>query len=304
MSLGEKICALRKEKSFTQAELGNALGVTYQAVSKWERDESMPDFEMISKLAKLFGVPISHFENNGENVTTDDALDAVVEDEQNDDVEQDAEAEQHQSPVEPVNPTIGVCTVCGKYVTANDVAQQSPKLVCNNCHAAQQAQAERAKVAAKEREQAQKDVLSATFNKRAIIAAVVAGLIALTIFILQLVFMDKWRAEFEMSTMAYIVSAIAGFVMLFTWIFQLFFDGVVRSVTLAGLYVIKLPGIIFSADLNGLIFLIVMKVLFFIITVVVFIGAIVVTSLVAMLLSLITFVPVIIKILRRNEDIL
>lgn len=304
MSLGEKICALRKEKSFTQAELGNALGVTYQAVSKWERDESMPDFEMISKLAKLFGVPISHFENNGENVANDDALDAVVEDEQNDEVEQDAEIEQQQSSAQTANPALGVCTVCGKYVTADDVAQQSPKLVCKKCHAAQQAQAEQALAEKRRREKYLDDELSARFNKRAIIAAVVAGLIALTIFILQLVFMKKWRAEFEMSAMAYIVSAIAGFIMMFTWIFQLFFDGVVRSVTLAGLYVIKLPGIIFSADLNGLIFLVVMKVLFFIITVVVFIGAIIVTSLVAMLLSLVTFVPVVIKILRRNEDIL
>ena len=301
MSLGEKICALRKENDYTQAELGNALGVTYQAVSKWERDESMPDFEMISKLAKLFGVPIAHFENNAENEET------VVEEQADmtaaaDVAEQSAELAAEQSA--PASQVLGVCTVCGKYVDSETVAVETPKLVCKTCHAKQQENARIAAQLKREHEQYMADALSSRFTKRVIIASLVAGLISIAIFVGSLVSMSTVTAELGIPTGAYVGVSIFGLIAVFTWIFQLFFDGAVRSVTLSGLFFIRLPGIIFSADLDGLIFLVVMKVIFFIISAVVFIGAIVVTSIAAMLLSLITFVPIIIKIKRGNEDLL
>lgn len=294
MTLGEKISSLRKEQNLTQADLGNELGVTYQAVSKWERDESMPDFDMISKLAKLFGVSISHFENNDDNYGQDNETTAVVADEE----------EAEEKAAEPTSQVLGVCTVCGRYTNSDNVWQETPKLICKSCHDNQVAQAKRDEATRRALEQQQDDEIASRFRKRSIIAAVIAGLISIAIFITQLVNMTTWQIEFEMGTGEYVAMSIAQLILMFTWIFQLFFDGVVRSVTLAGLYVIKLPGIIFSADLNGLIFLVIMKILFFIITVVVFIGAIIVTSIVAMIISLFTFVPVIIKILRRNEDIL
>ena len=70
--LGKKIAALRKEKGMTQRELGEELNISYQAVSKWERGESYPDFDTISKMAKIFGVEISYFESSeeGEEETT------------------------------------------------------------------------------------------------------------------------------------------------------------------------------------------------------------------------------------------
>ena len=61
-SIGGKILALRKAKGITQAELGAYLNISYQAVSKWERDESCPDFATMSKLAKYFNVQLSYFE--------------------------------------------------------------------------------------------------------------------------------------------------------------------------------------------------------------------------------------------------
>ena len=56
MRLNEKILDQRKKLGFSQEELANRLGVTRQAVSKWELGESQPDLDMIVKLAKLFGV--------------------------------------------------------------------------------------------------------------------------------------------------------------------------------------------------------------------------------------------------------
>ena len=54
--LGEKIRALRKDKNISQEVLANYLGVTFQAVSKWEKGETMPDVTMIPAIASFFEV--------------------------------------------------------------------------------------------------------------------------------------------------------------------------------------------------------------------------------------------------------
>ena len=55
MSIGKNIARLRKEKGLTQAELGDILGVSNQAVSKWESGMTMPDVMLLPALADTFG---------------------------------------------------------------------------------------------------------------------------------------------------------------------------------------------------------------------------------------------------------
>ena len=55
-TLGNRIGQLRKAKNFTQEALAEKLGVTPQAVSKWENDVSCPDIALIPELARLLGV--------------------------------------------------------------------------------------------------------------------------------------------------------------------------------------------------------------------------------------------------------
>ena len=54
--LAETIQRLRKEKGLSQEQLATALGVSRQAVSKWETGESVPETEKIIALSQLFGV--------------------------------------------------------------------------------------------------------------------------------------------------------------------------------------------------------------------------------------------------------
>lgn len=58
MSLGRKISELRRNKAWTQEELTERLGVSPQAVSKWENDVSCPDILLLPQLAGLFGVTV------------------------------------------------------------------------------------------------------------------------------------------------------------------------------------------------------------------------------------------------------
>ena len=57
-TLGKRIAALRKEKELKQDALAEALGVSPQAVSKWENDQTCPDISLLPKLAELLGVSV------------------------------------------------------------------------------------------------------------------------------------------------------------------------------------------------------------------------------------------------------
>ena len=58
MTTGEKIAALRREKGLSQEALGEQLGLSRQAVSKWEADQAVPTMDNLVELSRLFGVPV------------------------------------------------------------------------------------------------------------------------------------------------------------------------------------------------------------------------------------------------------
>jgi len=58
MKLGQKISLLRQQNNMSQENLAVAMGVTRQAVSKWELDEVTPKTATLIKLAKLFNIEV------------------------------------------------------------------------------------------------------------------------------------------------------------------------------------------------------------------------------------------------------
>ena len=63
--VGAYIMILRKARKYTQQGLAEKLGVSHQAVSHWERGESMPDISMLPKLAALLGTTVDNLLSAG-----------------------------------------------------------------------------------------------------------------------------------------------------------------------------------------------------------------------------------------------
>ncbi len=61
ITIAKKIKDYRKDNHLTQEEFGNMLGVTAQAVSKWERAECYPDITFLPDLAKLLNCTVNDF---------------------------------------------------------------------------------------------------------------------------------------------------------------------------------------------------------------------------------------------------
>ncbi|WP_225048118.1 helix-turn-helix domain-containing protein [Lacticaseibacillus kribbianus] len=57
--IGQQIAAARKAKNLTQSALADQLGVSYQAVSNWERSQSLPDIDKYAQLAAVLDLPLT-----------------------------------------------------------------------------------------------------------------------------------------------------------------------------------------------------------------------------------------------------
>lgn len=64
--VAEQIALLRKSKGLTQNELGERVGVSFQAVSKWERGETLPDVAILPDLAEVLETSIDNILLGGE----------------------------------------------------------------------------------------------------------------------------------------------------------------------------------------------------------------------------------------------
>ena len=57
--VGKFIKEIRKKNNLTQSEFAKKLGVTYQAVSKWENGKNIPDISLLKEISNMFDVDIS-----------------------------------------------------------------------------------------------------------------------------------------------------------------------------------------------------------------------------------------------------
>ena len=307
MSYGEKIVELRKSKNMTQAALGAELNVTYQAVSKWERDESDPDFATMCKIARLFGVPLTYFEaTEGEaseekaegETSPEEAPEEAAAETPEESEESEAADEKDAAPVVMPERLIGVCSVCGKSIYDQaELGERSPKLVCKSCQtriAQEKTKAEQVRLESERRKRAYAlEGTHKTRNRGLIAAALIVGGLLIMGIIGSI--MTKTEALYA------ILGSLTMLVFLYPFVAQLFWGGIVQDVCLTGGKWIGMPGVIFSLDLDGIIFLIVIKIIFAVIRFFVFILILLFFVVVAMVISPFTFIPQLLKLNRGEE---
>ena len=270
---GKIIAQLRREHNMTQAELGAKLNVTYQAVSKWENDQSQPDFATMAQIAELFHVPLTIFLGGEEKETAVAAAAA-----------------------ESAEPVLGYCTVCGNAVRQDNVAQQRPVLICKDCVEADARRKEEEARAAEQQkewqEQGRKLANKRTRNR----GLIWGGVIALVVMILVAVFYAIGGGTAGAGIVAVLITGI----FVYTFSSQMFWGGFIFETCLFGGKIIGTPGIIFSFDLDGFIFLIVMKVIFALLKLFIFLITFVFFAIVSILLSPFTFVAALIRVSRHG----
>ena len=258
MSYGEKISELRKKSGMTQAALGDKLNVTYQAVSKWERDESDPDFSTMSKIAKLFNVPLTYFEDE-------------------------------ESAVAQAEPTVQAQSQAPIKIDVEELIREEERI---------KAAKERAKQAQQEKERKEREKMNTaraiSRRNRGLIAGGILTVISLVITILLISFSSE---PVPLGFGFCVVVIVFGF----PFFSQLFWDGFIIDVLLCGGKIIGTPGIIFSFDLDGFIFLIAMKILFAVIKLLFFVLTLLFFVFIAILLSPFAFVPQLLKLSRGEE---
>lgn len=79
--IGEFIRDKRKEKGLTQVELADKLGITNQAISKWERGKNCPDISLLKDLCKILDININELLSGKEleNISKEESEDILVE---------------------------------------------------------------------------------------------------------------------------------------------------------------------------------------------------------------------------------
>ncbi|HFK1686565.1 helix-turn-helix transcriptional regulator [Bacillus paranthracis] len=68
MSLGEQLKKLRESKGFSQEDVAKKIGVTRQAVYKWENDKSYPDIDNLILLSEMYNVTLDELIKGNQNI--------------------------------------------------------------------------------------------------------------------------------------------------------------------------------------------------------------------------------------------
>ena len=260
MTLGQKIKKLRTEKNLTQKDLADQVHVTFQTVSKWEKDENEPDVSTLRELAKLF----------------DCSLDYLLSEEDKEEEKEEETPEQPPvAPVVPVTQTIiihqkelHVCERCKK-----DIPEEELKVVeIRNRHHARHSSTYRQGffhkscyedyLREKEALIKQARLTKAYKSKRRCFGwGIAGGVIALIITLLVLLLNPDCKAVIH-PALAVLLSVVAGYG-IFAMIYCILAGSYIGEVFVkCAKTSIKFPMLIFSWSIEGFAWLIVMKALF------------------------------------------
>lgn len=280
IQIGEKLKTLRSEKHLTQKDLAEKLNVSAQAVSRWENDEVEPSLETLGQLATIFSVSIDELFGKEPAPKQEPAP---------------APAPAVRYVETAAKPVLAVCETCNKPLyhseeirrkTVSHGRSTEKRVLCVACD-------EKEKL---NRLRIEQDELNTQW-KRAWIWSPIASIALLALFIVLACFNREHFA-------AFFVGGIVLSALLLTFLVCVFLDNTFigemwEDVSSWGFS--TMPGIIFSLDFDGIIFLITVKVLLAILSFVVAVGATVLATALGLVLGVFAF-PFALSFHRRDLD--
>jgi transcriptional regulator with XRE-family HTH domain len=302
MTFGQRLRQIRSNAGITQKELAEKLNVTFQTISKWENDVTEPDISTIKEIAKTLGCSIEILFNDSEKEG-----DKKEETEKKQDEIEDSQEEKTEEPVEVVPTKVAVCDDCGKDIfDLKEVHHIQKKSagginevvdICEECFTKREEEKkkklEEINSFNKQVEAAKEKEKSKLFNQEGGKSLIWGGIIGAIALIATLVIcIINFESTQLLGTI--LLPLLAGYVVLAD-IYCIFSGSFVSDVftSIAG-WSFRFPGIIFSWDLDGIMFLIAMKILFFILGILISIFVFLFALFISSALSVFAFIPLVI----------
>lgn len=255
VKIGEKLKSLRNEKRMTQKDLAERLNVSAQAVSRWENDDVEPSLETLGQLATIFEVSVDELFGKEPPAKRQEPTSASTPEDTAGSREETANAirTEVQQAVAAQRPVLGVCEDCnrplydGKEIVRERHAEGAATTLCVKCNARRRL---------RERNLALSELQEE--RRRAWIWSSVA---AIALFICSFI------AAFgsEQKHPIYILYGLGCSLALFAFLVCCFLDNTFVGemwTTIAHWGFVDMPGVIFSLDFDGIVFLIAAKILF------------------------------------------
>ncbi len=275
--IGEQIKKLRAKEGMTQQNLADKLFVTAQAVSRWENGEVEPSLNTIAQMAKIFGV------SSDEMLGLDPATEKTKE-------KENTKKETREETAEQPSPMLGLCERCHRPIyKQNEIyTYRTGRASVTHISCIQCEEKRRAQEAAAAKETAAKRRL------RSYIWGGLGAALLLFFFIIGGLF----------KTPAYIPIGIITPIAAFTLISCLFLDNnfIWDVISWISTRSISMPGVIFSLDLDGIIWLITVKLGLFLLSAVISIALFLLAIALGLVLSIFVYPFALVKSIKHPED--
>ena len=259
--IGENIKKLRTEKGMTQAQLAERLFVTAQAVSRWENGDVEPSISTVGEMAKIFEVSIDEIVGNP---TVKPEPEVIIQKEY---IEKEPEVIHETEYVyKEQKPVLGVCEICNEpiYDKENIVRVNKGDSTHTYCASCNKERLEKRRKQ-KEEEAKKNEELVAQIDKEnqrgARVRRIKSYIFGGIAFALMLTFTIIGLQEY----LAYgIIASVCAFTLVSCCVFKNNFLGDMMW-TISTWGYVKFPGLIFTLDLDGIIWLLTVKLAFWII---------------------------------------
>ena len=269
--LGDRIKRLRVEKGLTQKDLADKLYVTAQAVSRWENNEVEPSVKTLTEIASVFDVSVSKL--IGEE--TEQKVEKVVE---------------KEYVYKEAKPVLAVCTQCNKPIyDGREIVRKhnfngSEYVICHSCNEKNN------------KEEHERNVRFGIDQRRK--SFIWGGIFTALILIVAII----GATSLKLDTGKFVLSCV-GAVLFFPFLSCLylknnFIQEMFETITS---WSIKFPGLIYTLDLDGIVWLLTVKLAFWIIGILVSIACFILAILLSLVISVFVYPFALVKSFRNTE---